>query len=88
MLFMVLERFLDAEGAAARFRAHGRLIPEGRGVAYVASWMTPDGARCFQVMEAPTRTDLDAWIENWSDLVEFEVREVVTSAAYWAGRSG
>ena len=50
------------------------------GVEYVASWVTDDLARCFQVMEAESREALDAWIERWADLVDFEVVRVVTSA--------
>ena len=40
-------------------------------------------ARCFQLMEGPDRESLTPWIEFWSDLVEFEVIPVVTSAEYW-----
>ena len=50
------------------------------GVEYVASWVTDDLARCFQVMEAESREALDAWIARWADLVDFEVVRVVTSA--------
>jgi hypothetical protein len=31
-------------------------------------------------MEAECREALDAWIERWSDLVDFEVARVITSA--------
>lgn len=88
MLFMIIETFrpgsLDA--VRARFQSRGRLIPDGRGIAYVSSWMTSDGSRCYQLMEAPTRHALDSWIAAWSDLVEFEVIEVQTSADFWAKR--
>ncbi len=85
-LYMVIERFgadsLDRVGE--RFRMRGRLLPPG--VEYIDSWMTPDGARCYQLMRAPARADLDAWIARWSDLVSFEVAEVVSSSAYWSSR--
>lgn len=44
---MVVEtfRFGGPEEVGARFRTHGRLIPEGLGVEFVESWMTPEGAR-------------------------------------------
>lgn len=89
MLFMIIERFEgDALLAVSeRFRARGRLIPEGLGVEYVASWMSADGARCYQLMEAPTRAALDPWIANWEDLVRFEVVPVQTSAEFWARRA-
>ena len=50
------------------------------GVEYVASWVTSDLTRCFQVLEAESREALDQWIERWVDIVEFEVIPVVTSA--------
>jgi Domain of unknown function (DUF3303) len=50
------------------------------GLEYVASWVEPDYSRCFQVMQSDDRALLDAWMANWSDLIDFEVRPVVTSA--------
>lgn len=84
MLFMVVEHFAPANLApmSDRFKQRGRMLPDG--VAYHASWMEHDGSRCFQVMEAQDRAALDVWIGRWSDLVEFEVTEVMTSADYWA----
>ena len=49
------------------------------GVRYVASWVTNDLTRCFQVMEADSREALDVWMERWADLVDFEVEVVITS---------
>jgi len=86
MLFMVIEHF-DKRGLdpmAERFRLQGRMLPDG--VNYIASWMEAKGARCYQLMEAPDRAALDQWIANWSDLVRFEVTEVLTSADFWANR--
>lgn len=57
------------------------MLPEG--VVYVNSWLEPNGARCFQVMEAPDRRALGAWMDKWNDLVDFEVIPVVTSADFW-----
>ncbi|MCC6971306.1 MAG: DUF3303 family protein [Phycisphaerales bacterium] len=64
-----------------------RMMPEGSGAAYVASWLSTDGRVCYQLMEAPSRGSLDEWIANWSDLVEFEVIEVETSAEFWRKRA-
>ena len=85
---MVVERFKGGDPAAvgARFRERGRLMPEGTGIAYVASWMATDGTCCYQLMDAPSRGALEPWIANWRDLVDFEVLEVQTSAEYWEGR--
>lgn len=61
-----------------RSNARGRLAPEG--LHYVSSWVTEDLTRCYQVMECEDRALLDVWMAAWSDLVEFEVYPVVTSA--------
>lgn len=83
MLFMVIERFKhgDAAPVGERFRRSGRMLPEG--VAYHASWVDSTGARCFQVMEAPQRETLDAWVQRWSDLIDFEIVPVQTSGEFW-----
>ncbi|HEY0023913.1 MAG TPA: DUF3303 family protein [Longimicrobium sp.] len=79
MLYMVLEDFRgDPDPVYRRFRDRGRLAPEG--LRYVSSWVTPDLQRCFQVMECDRRELLDEWIDQWKDLVDFEVIPVLTSA--------
>ena len=80
MRFMVIEHFRggDARPVYRRFRDQGRLAPDG--LTYVASWVSDDLARCWQVMECDDRALLDAWIARWSDIVDFEVRPVLTSA--------
>jgi hypothetical protein len=79
MLYMVLEDFRgDPASVYRRFRDRGRLAPEG--LRYVSSWVTPDLQRCFQVMECERRELLDEWIEQWKDLVDFQVIPVLTSA--------
>ena len=80
MLYVVIETFRggDARPVYRRFRDQGRLAPEG--LRYVASWVTEDFRRCYQVMECDDRALLDAWIARWSDLVDFEVLPAMTSA--------
>ena len=79
MLYMVIETFRggDPRPVYARFAAQGRLAPPGLG--YVASYVTADLERCYQVMSCADRRLLDEWIDRWADLVEFEVLPVVTS---------
>jgi hypothetical protein len=79
MLFMVVEHFKnkDALPVYRRFRDCGRLAPEG--VQYISSWVDEKLERCFQIMEAAERVLLDRWIENWSDIVDFEVFPVLSS---------
>lgn len=80
MLYMIVERFRggDALPVYRRFRDQGRLAPEG--LRYVASWVTEDLERCYQVMECEERGLLDQWIARWDDLVDFEVIPVISSA--------
>lgn len=79
MLYMVVEHFKgDPVPVYRRFRDRGRLAPDG--LRYVNSWVTSDLHRCFQVMECDDRRLLEAWMDQWKDLVDFEVIPVVTSA--------
>ena len=80
MLYMIIERFRngDAVPVYRRFRDEGRLAPEG--LRWVASWVTADFARCFQIMECDDPALLAQWMARWDDLVEFEVFPVMSSA--------
>ena len=71
--FMVIERFRnqDAKAVYRRFREQGRMMPDG--LDFVASWVSADLGRCFQVMECADATLLQRWVAGWSDLVEFEI---------------
>jgi hypothetical protein len=79
-LYMVIERFKggDAVPVYRRFRDRGRLAPEG--LAYVSSWVDTKLERCYQLMETDNRLLLDQWIVQWSDIVDFEVHPVISSA--------
>ena len=80
MLFMIIEHFAEGDPLPVyrRFRAEGRLAPEG--LEYHGSWVASDLTRCYQVMECAERPLLDEWMARWADLVRFEVVEVITSA--------
>jgi len=80
MLYMIIESFKNRDPVPVyrRFRDQGRLAPAG--VTYVSSWVTQEMDRCYQLMECEDRRLLDQWIARWSDLVDFEVLPVVTSA--------
>jgi hypothetical protein len=77
---MVIERFRDGDAVPVyrRFRDRGRLAPAG--LRYVASWVTDDFRRCFQIMECDDRELIAQWTAQWEDLVDFEVVPVITSA--------
>lgn len=79
MLFMVIKHFKgrDPGPVYERFAREGRMAPEG--LKYHGSWIEPNFARCFQVMECDDIALLMAWIAKWRDLVDFEVVPVATS---------
>jgi hypothetical protein len=83
MLFMIVERFKEGNAARVheRFMQSGRMLPPD--VTYVDSWIESTGARCFQLMEAPALESLYPWINQWKDLVDFEVVPVLRSSEYW-----
>ena len=80
MVYVVIERFRGGDPVPVyrRFRDQGRLAPEG--LRYVASWVTEDLRRCYQIMECEDRGLLDQWVARWSDLVDFEIIPALTSA--------
>lgn len=80
MLYLIIERFRNGDAAPVyqRFRERGRMAPAG--LHYVSSWVTTDLTRCYQVMECDDASLLQEWMANWSDLVEFELIPVLTSA--------
>ena len=79
MLFMVIERFKNRDGAAIyrRYKDCGRMAPDG--LKYVNSWVEPNFDRCFQLMECDDPKLFDEWMTNWNDLVDFEIVELITS---------
>jgi hypothetical protein len=76
---MVVERFKNKDAAPVyrRFRERGRLAPDG--LRYLSSWVDENLEVCYQLMETDDRALLDWWMANWNDLVDFEVRAVITS---------
>jgi uncharacterized protein DUF3303 len=80
MQYMIVERFRDGKVKEMyqRFAEKGRMLPQG--VQYVNSWINEDVTICYQVMEADSREKLQAWINSWQDLVDFEVIPVISSA--------
>jgi hypothetical protein len=79
-LYMIVEHFKNGDPGPVyrRFRERGRLAPQG--LTYISSWVDEKLTRCYQVMETEERELLDKWMAQWSDLVNFEVHPVITSA--------
>lgn len=80
MIYLIVENFRagDPVPVYRRFRDQGRLAPDG--LHYLASWVTHDWRRCFQIMECESPELLEQWMAQWRDLVDFEVTPVMTSA--------
>ena len=68
MLYMIIERFRDGNAIPVyrRFRDRGRLASDE--LRYVASWVTADLERCYQIMECDNRALLDAFLDSRPDL--------------------
>jgi len=80
MLFMVIERFKDNDMVPGyrRLREMGRLFPEG--LKYIDSWVEPNFARCFQLMECDDVRLFQEWILRARGLgATFEIIPVVSS---------
>jgi hypothetical protein len=80
MFYMVVEQF--KEGGAPeiyrRLRDKGRMMPEG--LEYVSSWIDLDFKTCYQLMRTEDESLFRRWTDAWSDLMEFEITPVRTSA--------
>ena len=78
MLYMVVEHFKDAPAIYRRLREKGRVMPEG--LEYVSSWIDVDLKICWQLMQTEDESLFQRWIDNWKDLMDFEIVPVRTSA--------
>ncbi len=76
---MIIERFHPGKEKAMyrRFAEKGRMLPEG--VNYINSWLNEPVTICYQVMESESSEKLQEWIDQWKDLVDFEVVPVISS---------
>jgi Protein of unknown function (DUF3303) len=86
--FTVIETFRDQEAKSVyrRFREMGRMMPGG--LVFVASFVTADLGRCFQVMECEDGTLLQEWVAEWSELISFEIVPVVPGKVTGAASMG
>ena len=81
MLFMVIERFEsnDMLPVYQRVRDAGRGLPEG--LTYIDSWIEPNFARCFQLMQCADLGLLQTWVLHWRGTgVTFEIVPVLPGA--------
>lgn len=80
MTYLVIEYFKPGrvKEMYARFDEKGRMLPDG--VQFVSSYINEAVSICWQIMEAESMAHLQQWISCWSDLVDFEVVPVISSA--------
>jgi hypothetical protein len=78
MLYMVVEKFKDAPAIYRRFREKGRMMPDG--LKYISSWIDHDLKTCWQVMETHDERLFRQWTDAWSDLMDFQIIPVRSSA--------
>jgi Protein of unknown function (DUF3303) len=86
MRYMVIESYKLGPGPVyERFAARGRMMPPG--LVFIDSWIDAHTVnRCFQLMETDDPSLFDAWTSAWSDIVDFEIVPVITSAEAAARR--
>ena len=80
MRYMVIETYKEGPAPVyARARERGRMLPPG--LDYLESWIDERSLdRCFQLMETEDSSLFGEWISEWSDLAEFEIVPVISSA--------
>lgn len=81
MLFMLIERFRDNDMLPIykRVRDEGRSLPDG--LRYIDSWVEPNFARCFQLMDTDDLRLIQKWVlESRGSGASFEIIPVVSSA--------
>ena len=79
---MVVEKLKNQDGKAVyrKLRDKGRALPDG--LTFVASYVTADLGRCFQLMECDDLRQLQTWVLHWRGTgVTFEIVPVLESSA-------
>src|SRR6266540_5125596 len=79
MLYMIIEKFHSGKvkDLYKRFEEKGRLMPDG--LRYINSWVAENLSCCYQLMETDKKESVDEWVNNWKDLIDFEIIPVITS---------
>ncbi|MFK7907820.1 MAG: DUF3303 domain-containing protein [Chitinophagales bacterium] len=80
MRYLTIETFHKGKVKALyqRFAEKGRMMPEG--VEYINSWIDEPIEVCYQIMESDSLEKLQEWVAHWSDLADFKIIPVLTSA--------
>jgi Domain of unknown function (DUF3303) len=80
MLFMIQWTFAceHRDAANARFKAGGAPPPEG--VKMLGRWHTVGGGKGVLICESTDATAIGKWMQEWNDLLKFEVAPVLDDA--------
>lgn len=78
-IYMVIEKYKnkDPKPVYRRFKEKGRMAPDG--LNYISSWINEDVTVCYQIMETGNPALLELWMDNWKDIVDFDVFPVINS---------
>ncbi len=71
--YMVIEKYkLNCyDRIYQRFNEKGRLLPAG--LNYLNSWVNREQSICYQLMETNDEQLFPIWVNQWKDLVDFEI---------------
>jgi len=77
--YMIIEHYKPGktDEIYRRFSEKGRMLPKG--VEFINSWIEDNLQKCYQVMKSESPEKMNEWIDNWKDLVDFEVIPVISS---------
>lgn len=70
----------DRDAVHQRFRQTGGVPPEE--VTMVGRWHSADGNCGFLVAETDDATALSRWLQEWTDLISFDVTPVLTDEQF------
>ncbi|MEM9051753.1 MAG: DUF3303 family protein [Bacteroidota bacterium] len=78
--YMIIEHYKPgkAKEIYARFRENVRMLPAG--VQFIDSWVEENLQKCYQVMKSESIEGINLWVDQWKDLVEFEVIPVLNTS--------
>ena len=73
---MLIEHFKEdcVEAIYSRLEQNGRMLPKG--LHFLNSWVNRSENICFQWMQTDNPELLRIWMNQWNDLVDFEIFQV------------
>ena len=77
--YMIIENYKSGrtQEIYKRYSEKGRMLPDG--VQYIDSWVEENMEKCYQIMMSVSEDKLLEWIDQWKDLVDFEIIPVLNT---------